>query len=75
MLAVFMNTYRSPLPVQQATLTTFAANTLLLHWTSPRLPDEIPAINQYEIELVNTNTSTSLALPPVKTPCLRLSAR
>lgn len=71
-IGVFMNWYRCPLPLQSLSLTPYDASTLLLYWSNCTMPVEVPAIDSYEIELINTNTSTILVLPEVKTTCLIL---
>lgn len=71
-IGVFMNSYRCPLPLQSLSLTTYNASTLLLYWSNSSMPAEVPAVDSYEIEVINTNTNVVLSLPQVKTTCLIL---
>ena len=69
MISIFMNAYRTPLPVMKMHLRYYSQSILLLSWESPILMNGTPAIDSYEVELFNTNINISLTLPTVTTTC------
>lgn len=69
MIGLFMNAYRSSLPVTRMHLRFYTDSSLILSWENPVLLNGTPCVDSYEVELFNTNTNTTLLLPSISTTC------